>query len=134
MDKTTMYLHKNDDASSLLPHAKTVGTESVAVSRLDEILQADDIIRPSFLKIDVQGYELLALQGCGRLLDVMDFVYVEVSFMNRYQGQALADDVVRLLFANGFSLAAVNDPEFDGAGHCNQADFLFSRRPDPIPC
>jgi hypothetical protein len=28
----------------------------------------------------------------------------------------------------------VNDPTFDGEGHCMQADFLFSRRPASIPC
>jgi Methyltransferase FkbM domain len=129
---------KDDDSSSLLPvsdeqvrfaaGAETVGTESVAVSRLDEILSAADIVRPALLKLDVQGYELLALQGCGQLLDVMDFIYAEVSFMTLYHGQALADEVVRLLFCKGFSLVAVNNPVFDRAGRCLQADFLFSSR------
>ncbi len=135
---TEMYVSKDDDSSSLLPvsdeqvrfaaGAETIGTESVAVMRLDEILHPADIVRPALLKLDVQGYELLALQGCGQLLDVLDFVYAEVSFMTLYHGQALADEVVHLLFRNGFSLAAVNNPVFNGAGHCMQADFLFSRR------
>jgi FkbM family methyltransferase len=134
---TAMNVSRADDSSSLLPvsdeqvhfvpGAKTVGTEVVSVSRLDEILDADGIAKPALLKLDVQGYELLALQGCGRLLDIIDFVYVEVSFMILYHGQAVADEVVRFLFAAGFSLAAVNNPVFDGAGHCMQADFLFSR-------
>jgi FkbM family methyltransferase len=139
VDGTVMYVSREDDSSSLLPvsdeqvrfaaGAETVGTESVTVSRLDEILHASEIARPALLKLDVQGYELAALQGCGQLLDVVDFVYAEVSFITLYHGQALADEVVRLLFAQGFSLAAVNNPAFDGAGRCMQADFLFSRRP-----
>ena len=134
----TMYVSEEDDSSSLLPvsdeqirfaaGAKTVGTEAVTVARLDEILHPADIARPALLKLDVQGYELPALQGCGRLLDVVDFVYAEVSFMTLYHGQALADEVVRFLFANGFSFTAVNNPVFDAAGHCMQADFLFSHR------
>jgi FkbM family methyltransferase len=138
VDGTIMYVSKDDDSSSLLKvsdeqirfaaGAKTVGTEPVAVSRLDEILCAADIIRPALLKLDVQGYELLALQGCGQLLDVVDFVYAEVSFMTLYHGQALADEVVHLLFSKGFSLAAVNNPVFDGVGRCMQADFLFRSR------
>ena len=132
IDRMTMYVSKEDDASSLLPHAATVTTESVAVNRLDEILEASDIVRPALLKLDVQGYEILALKGCGRLLDVMDFVYAEVSFVTNYQGQALADEVLRFLFDNGFSLAAMDDPEFDSAGRCTQAGFLFSRRPEHV--
>ncbi len=138
VDQTAMNVSKDDDSSSLLPvseeqvrfaaGAETVGTESVAVSRLDEILSAADIVRPALLKLDVQGYELLALQGCGQLLDVMDFIYAEVSFVTLYHGQALADEVVRLLFCKGFSLVAVNNPVFDSAGRCLQSDFLFSRR------
>ena len=95
------YVSHDDDSSSLLPvtdaqvhfaaGAKTVAAEQVEVRRLDEILNAADVVRPALLKLDVQGYELPALQGCGPLLDVMDFVYVEVSFMPLYAGQALVD-------------------------------------------
>jgi hypothetical protein len=133
-----MYVSKDDDSSSLLPvsdeqvrfaaGAETVGTESVAVYRLDEVLSAADIVRPALLKLDVQGYELLALQGCGRLLGLVDFIYAEVSFTTLYHRQALADEVVLFLLNNGFSLAAVNNPVFDSAGRCLQADFLFRCR------
>jgi FkbM family methyltransferase len=134
---TSMYVSGRDDSSSLLliteeqtrfaPGTATIGTESIAVCRLDEILSEEDIIKPALLKLDVQGYELQALLGCGRLLDQIDFVYVEVSFVTLYLGQALADDVVQFLFSNGFSLAAVNNPVFDRGGRCMQADFLFRR-------
>jgi FkbM family methyltransferase len=135
---TMMYVSDDDDSSSLLPvtdaqvhfaaGAKTVGAEQVEVRRLDEIVSAADVVRPALLKLDVQGYELPALQGCGPLLDVMDFVYVEVSFMPLYAGQALVDEVVQFLFTHNFSLTAVNNPVFDDAGRCMQADFLLSRR------
>jgi FkbM family methyltransferase len=128
---TTMHVTGEDDGSSLLvpAAAKTVGVEQVAVRRLDEVLNATDgIARPVLLKLDTQGFELPALHSCGLLLDKVDFVYVEVSFMEHYLGQALADEVVQYLFGRGFSLTAVNDPAFDEAGRCMQADFLFSRR------
>jgi len=136
---TSMYVSGRDDSSSLLliteeqtsfaAGTATVGTELVVVSRLDEILAENDIVRPALLKLDVQGYELQALLGCGRLLDRIDSVYVEVSFVTLYLGQALADEIVQFLFANGFSLTAVNNPVFDPGGRCMQADFLFRRRP-----
>jgi FkbM family methyltransferase len=134
---TPMNVSNHDDSSSLLPvsdeqvrfaaGAITVGTENVEVKRLEEVLDAAALIRPVLLKLDVQGFELPALQGCGSRLDVVDFVYVEVSFRPLYVGQALADEVVRFLFMHGFSLTAVNNPVFDDAGCCLQSDFLFSR-------
>ena len=105
-----------------------MGSEQVSVKRLDEVLRAVDVMRPALLKIDVQGYELPALKGCGALLRLIDYVYVEVSFMTLYLGQALADEVVQYLFAQGFSISAVNNPTYDATGRCVQADFLFSRR------
>lgn len=134
----TMFVSKHDDSSSLLPvsqeqirfaaGSRTVGTEQVEVKRLEEIVDAAALGRPVLLKLDVQGYELAALQGCGALLDVVDFVYVEVSFITLYSGQALVDEVVRFLFAREFSLTAVNNPVFNNTGQCLQSDFLFTRR------
>jgi FkbM family methyltransferase len=133
-----MYVSGRDDSSSLLPitdeqvrfaaGTAMVGTEQVTVKRLDDVLGVADIISPAMLKLDVQGFELSALQGCGRLLDAMDFVYVEVSFVTLYSGQALADEIVQFLFTRGFSLAGVNNPAFDDDGRCIQADLLFRQR------
>ena len=138
--RTIMFVSEHDDSSSLLPVAdeqvrfaagsRTVGTEQVEVRRLDEILTAADVIKPALLKLDVQGYELPALRSCGLLLDVVDFIYVEVSFVTLYFGQALVDEIVQFLFAHGFSLTAVNNPVFDETGRCMQADFFFSHRPE----
>ncbi len=137
----SMYVSGRADSSSLLPITEeqvrfapgtgAVRTEQVAVRRLDEILRPADIARPALLKLDVQGYELSALHGCGRLLEAIDFVYVEVSFVALYLGQALADEIVEFLLTRGFSLAGANNPVFDGAGRCMQADFLFRRRAVP---
>jgi len=126
-----------DDSSSLLPitaeqerfapGTAAVGVEQVTIRRLDEVVSAANITRPSMLKLDVQGYELSALRSCGALLDQMDYVYVEVSFVVLYQGQALADEIVQFLFSSGFSFAGANSPSFDDKGRCMQADFLFRR-------
>jgi Methyltransferase FkbM domain len=132
-----MNVAQADDNSSLLPvademvgwsaGARTVANETVALRRLDEVLNAEDIVRPALLKLDVQGHEMPALQGCGTLLDLIDLVLVEVSFLPLYHGQALADEIVQFLFARHFSMAGVSDPAFDAQGRCLQADFLFSR-------
>ena len=49
----------------------------------------------------MQGFELTALQGCEELLDRFDWVFVECSFIEPYEGQALADEVIAWLRERG---------------------------------
>jgi hypothetical protein len=80
-------------------------TIKISVRRLADVIGPDDIARPALLKLDVQGYELLALHGCLKLLPEFDYVYVECSYLELYEGQALADEVIELLQQQGFSVS-----------------------------
>lgn len=122
------------DSSSLLPigSAQTAlfgtverNTRQVTVKRLDEVLTITDIAAPCLLKIDVQGFELHVLQGATALLQNVDAVYVEASYVELYQGQALFDDVRDLLIDRGFELTGIfNETRAPDIGPV-QADFLF---------
>ena len=65
------------------------GTAGIRVTRLSDALPAGEIAAPALLKLDVQGFELPALEGCEGVLDRFDWVYVECSFMELYAGQPL---------------------------------------------
>ena len=126
-----------DDSSSLLPIGKEqtrlfpgtaeAGTSEVHVGRLVEFLSADEILAPALLKLDVQGFELAALQGCEEVLDRFQWIYVECSFVELYEGQALAGEVIAWLRARGLSLSGVYNMTYDRSGRAVQADFLFTR-------
>ena len=132
-----IHLSARDDSSSLLPIGSEQerifpGTAEVAVAhiemrRLEDVLPRADIAAPALLKLDVQGYELQALRGCETLLDAFAWVYCECSFVELYQGQALADEVIAWLRARGFALLGAYNMAFDHAGRAVQADFLFGR-------
>ena len=125
-----------DDSSSLLPITATqddlfpgtaqVGTEAVRVARLLDYLPVAKIEAPALLKIDVQGFELQVLAGCDDVLDRFDWVYAECSFVELYEGQALADEVIAWLRDHGFLLRGVYHLVHD-AGCAVQGDFLFAR-------
>ena len=100
---------------------------AVEVHRLDDVLQRADIAAPALLKLDVQGYELQALRGCETLLDAFAWVYCECSFVELYEGQVLADEVIAWLRAHGFALLGAYNMAFDHAARAVQADFLFGR-------
>ncbi len=132
-----MHVSNRDDSSSLLPigllHAQIFpGTaecrqQLVRVEPLDSILSATDIRPCALLKIDVEGYEIEVLKGCGELLDLFAHVYLEASFVELNQGQPLADEVIEYLKCRGFQLRGVFNMSYDKCGYSVQADFLFTR-------
>jgi FkbM family methyltransferase len=133
----SMHVSNRDDSSSLLPISELqsslfpgtgeVGKETVEIGPLQEFIDLADIRSPALLKIDVQGYELEAINGCLTLLGCFDAVYVECSFIVLYDGQALADELIRKLSECGFRLAGMHNPVCDAEGVTIQADFLFEK-------
>ena len=99
--------------------------ETIRQAPLHELLAAEQLQRPSLLKLDVQGFELQALQGCQAYLPLIDWVYAECSFVELYEGQALADEVIAWLREQGFVLVGVYNMSYDREGRAIQADFLF---------
>ena len=110
----TLYINNDDATSSLFPlntghdaafnhlsALKTVRTEEVQTRRLDDVLPAGPI---DFLKLDVQGAELMVLQGGHRSLGVSAVVHCEVEFAPIYTGQPLYPDVHTELAHHGFQL------------------------------
>jgi FkbM family methyltransferase len=137
-----MHVSKKADSSSLLPigalqvslfpQSVEIGTSQVPLRRLDQLIDHADIRSPALLKIDVQGFELGVLQGCIGALARFDHVYVECSFVRLYDGQPVAEDVIRFLDGHGFRLRGAYNIFLDANGQSIQGDLLFSdaaRRP-----
>jgi FkbM family methyltransferase len=136
---TTARLHvmHPDDCSSLLaptarqralfPQTRLAGALPVAIAPLHAFIGPGDLRAPALLKLDVQGFELAALEGCSSLLDRFAAVYVECSFERLYGGQPLADEVLAHLRERGFRLSGVYNLASDRTGRAVQADFLCVR-------
>jgi FkbM family methyltransferase len=131
----TMHVAAEDDSSSLLPitelqhtisGTREVATRTIQIEPLSSRVTADELQAPALLKIDVQGYELSTLEGCGPLLHKFAYVYVECSFVELYAGQALAGDVIAYLAGYGFALSGTYNVQYDRRGRAVQADMLFT--------
>lgn len=136
--QTLMHVSGHDDSSSLLPISATqerlfrgtgeVGTEEVRTGPLHEFLAGDAIIEPALLKLDVQGYELEALRACGELLNSFTYVCAESSYVELYQGQVLAVELIGWLQDRGFDMVRRYNDATDENGQTIQVDMLFRRR------
>jgi FkbM family methyltransferase len=135
-----MHVSKADDSSSLLsisarqsqtfPGTEEVGLISVQAARLDDELDVAALSRPVLLKIDVQGGELGVLHGGERSLQHVDAVLVECSFVEFYDGQPLAHEVLDFLGKKGFRLTGAGTPTTDAQGSVVQIDMLFTHDAD----
>ena len=133
----TMYISARDHSSSLLPISNlqsqtfpgtsAAGTTTVAVAPLSSFLAPVDIVNQSLLKIDVQGFEYYALQGCESLLDSFTYILCECSFVELYTNQRLAPDVISWLAARGFLLKGIYNVYYNSDRLAIQADLLFGR-------
>lgn len=105
---------------------RPVSTIEVSVKRLDDCLDIAVLAHPILLKVDVQGGELSVFEGCDSLEHV-DYIYVELSFVELYEGQPLFQDVCKYLVTRGFAVAGfynqVSTTEFGPT----QIDVLFKR-------
>ena len=113
-------LHKSN-----FQFAVQVEPQYISVVRLDDFFP-EKLQGPLLVKIDVQGYELEVLSACEPLLPLFQFVYVELSYVELYEGQALAGQVIRHLAESQFQLLGVYNQSTDSYGKPVQADFLFA--------
>jgi len=133
----TIHVSRKDDSSSLLPitdlqNSLFQGTSereihTVQVKPLARVLSPEDIKSPALLKMDVQGYEKEALEGCRALMPLFSHIYVECSFVELYAGQSFAHEVISFLSEFGFVLCGVYNLCYDKKGMTIQGDFLFNK-------
>lgn len=113
--------------AAIFPGTEEVGTVDVDVRVLDDF--GDDLFvkRSGLLKLDVQGAELDVLLGAEAVLPTFDWVFAELSFVELYEGQHLASEVIEFLHLRGFDLAGVGRPSMH-LGQSVQVDASFRRR------
>lgn len=99
----------------------------VDLIRADSALTKLGII-PDVVKLDIQGAELEALKGFGKLLQSVSCVEMEVSFMRGYVAQPLFGELYDFMVDSGFGLFDVKVFGVAGTRNGTQANAFFCRR------
>lgn len=114
----------NGESSSILdlnlhikhhPHIHVTETIKVKTKRMDSlILENDiDIEKFDFLNIDIQGAELLAIKGFGKMLQDIKYIYTEVNTNFIYKNCCLINEIDDYLSSFNFSRAETCLTQFE---------------------
>ncbi|MBO9542447.1 FkbM family methyltransferase [bacterium] len=130
-----LHVTSMDQSSSILPlkHHQALYPEihethrvTVEAKTLDSLLEEQQLDPAGFnlLNLDIQGAELLALQGASELLRHIEAINTEVNFDELYEGCALIEHLDAFLGTHGFQRVATITPY-----HPTWGDALYVKRP-----
>jgi FkbM family methyltransferase len=97
----------HDDQSSIFRNTKgqRYGVEFMAeMTTLDALVKKTGFPQPDLLKLDLQGAELLALEGAGQVLQHCSCIVMETSLIEIYNGIPLIRDAINFMYERGFVL------------------------------
>lgn len=77
--------------------------QEVETERLDAFCQQKGINEIDFIHMDVQGAELMVLQGAGDFLDKIHVLWLEVESVELYENQPLKKDIEDFMQKAGFT-------------------------------
>lgn len=106
---------------------------NVSVRKLDSLFTQGLIPRPSFVKIDVQGFEKRVIEGGEKVLSGTDFVLMECTFIAFCDEMRTLDSSIAFMSARRFIPYEFVDflrRPLDGA--MGQCDILFIRKNHPL--
>ncbi|HEY9619623.1 MAG TPA: FkbM family methyltransferase [Crinalium sp.] len=131
----TLHVTSEDQSSSILPlkHHQDLypgiqETHQVEVpsTTLDDLLDDLQLDTADFnlLYLDIQGAELLALQGAAHLLHHIDAINTEINYEELYEGCALIHQIDEFLEAYGFERVETTTPY-----HPSWGDAFYVKKP-----
>jgi FkbM family methyltransferase len=103
------------------PEIKVTELVNVRTSRIDSIFELESV--PNFVNLDIQGAEFNALQGFGKLIKRVNYIYTEVNKKEVYEGCVTYPELNNFLESEGFLCVSIRWVPNKGWG-----DALFVRQ------
>jgi FkbM family methyltransferase len=92
------------DVQTVFPWLKFDNGIDVETTTLNDICLEKGLTCIDFIHMDVQGAELLVLQGAGDLIRSTKVIWLEVEAVHLYQNQPLRADIEKFMLKNNFWL------------------------------
>lgn len=134
------FVNKDAQVSSILklgndrkhdfPDSTVIDKITVPVTTLDAFFHEMPLERPILVKIDVQGFEDRVIMGAKTFLRQTEWVLMEVSFADLYEGERDFRSLLELMDKHGFRfLRPVNYHISPLTNQIIEMDALFQRKP-----
>lgn len=110
-----------------LRQSEPAGTIEVPTVTIDHFCAKHSIEAIDLLKMDIQGSELLALQGAQQMLRKkrIGVIFTEVNLFPYYKGQPTFDELKDFLAQYGFNYHSMPEQHGDGYGNLMYGDAVF---------
>jgi FkbM family methyltransferase len=141
VEEQTFYINHFDATNSLLPRpqeekryypasAEPKAETTVQTTTIDHYTSEHNIKHVDILKLDIQGGELMALEGAEEMMASQDIslVYTEVMFAEKYKNQPFLDEVWGAMKERGYSLFNLYNLSVAPDGQLHEADAIFVSR------
>lgn len=136
-DKEMKDWNFGNKSSSLLPPEKTLEVHpwlkfetsiKVPTTTLQAFCQQQAINTIDFIHMDVQGAELMVLQGAGDFIKQIKMIWLEVEAEELYKGQPLEKDIANFMLQHQF--VKIEDTVYTTAGDqfWVQRDFIIQKK------
>ena len=124
------------DLSALRAIGLTEGRDVVAslpvtIRRIDTMIKQDSLPSPTYLKLDVQGYEMQVLEGMGSAIEGVLAIELESRLVAAYHGETLFPEMVESLRRAGFGLLGIR-PLGLADGAIVEVNAYFARQPSTL--
>jgi FkbM family methyltransferase len=115
----------------LLRGREVVARLPVETRRIDSMIGEGLLPPPTYLKIDVQGFEKRVLDGMGAVIDGVVAIELESRLVPAYQGETLFPEMIDSLRGSGFGLIALR-PLGLADGSIVETNAYFARTPSRL--
>lgn len=99
----------------------------VPIYKLDDFNFNAPVLRPTLLKLDVQGFEKQVLLGGEIFLKEVDYLLLEMSFIPMYNNEPLFDEMHQFIKDKGFKLVGPIGALSSNSKQIMQIDMLYKR-------
>lgn len=107
---------------------RTVEQVEVEVTTIDDYCRKNNVNRVDIIKLDLQGYDYLALKGAEQTLRQARVVLVEVLFREIYKGCHLFPDILNFMMTQGYELYTLSELHYGERDELLWADAIFLNR------
>ena len=104
---------------------KKIATVEVDVTSVDEYCHQNSVERVDILKLDLQGYDYLALLGAKEMLKEVRVVIVEILFKEIYRGGHKYIDIFEFMQEANFGLYTLCGLQYGPESELCWADAIF---------